>query len=49
LDENDEGRTVLSAQDARTGNELGVMRYVLYVSLALTVLAGVFVFLIAKH
>ena len=29
------GRTVLSALEARQGKELGVMRYVLHISLAL--------------
>jgi len=38
------GKTVLSAQEARQGKELGVMRYVLHVSLALAVIAGVVVF-----
>jgi len=31
----------VSAQDARQGKELGVMRYVLHISLALAVIAGV--------
>jgi len=35
------GRTVLSAEEARQGKELGVMRYVLHISLALAVIAGV--------
>jgi len=35
------GKTVLSAQEARQGKELGVMRYVLHISLALAVFAGV--------
>ena len=39
----DEPKT-LSAQDARQGKELGVMRYVLYISLALAVLAGVIIY-----
>jgi hypothetical protein len=39
----DEPKTV-SAQDARQGKELGVMRYVLYISLALAVLAGVIIY-----
>jgi hypothetical protein len=37
----DDPKTVLSAQDARQGKELGVMRYVLHISLALAVIAGV--------
>jgi hypothetical protein len=39
-----DGRTILSAQDARQGKELGVMRYVLHISLALAVIAGVIVY-----
>jgi hypothetical protein len=35
------GRTVLNAQEARQGKELGVMRHVLHISLALSVIAGV--------
>ena len=34
----------ISAQDARQGKELGVMRYVLHISLALAVLAGVIIY-----
>jgi hypothetical protein len=41
----DEPKT-LSAQDARQGKELGVMRYVLHISLALCVLAGVILYVI---
>lgn len=37
------GHTVLSAQEARQGKELGVMRYVLHISLALSVIAGVII------
>lgn len=37
----DDHKTVLSAELARQGKELGVMRYVLYSSLALAVIAGV--------
>lgn len=40
------GKTVLSAQDARQGKELGVMRYVLHISLALSVIAGVILYAI---
>lgn len=36
----------LSAEQARQGKELGVMRYVLYISLALSVLAGVVIWAI---
>jgi hypothetical protein len=37
----EQGKTVLSAQQARQGKELGVMRYVLGISLALAVIAGI--------
>ena len=40
------GRTVLSAEEARQGKELGVMRYVLHISLALAVIAGVVLYAI---
>jgi hypothetical protein len=40
------GRTVLNAQEARQGKELGVMRYVLHISLALSVIAGVVLYAI---
>lgn len=43
------GKTVLSAQDARGGKELGVMRYVLHISLALAVIAGVVVYAVFSH
>ena len=43
------GETVLSAQDARGGKELGVMRYVLHISLALAVIAGVVVYAVFSH
>lgn len=36
----DEPKTI-SAQDARGGKKLGVMRYVLEISLALSVIAGI--------
>jgi len=38
------GRTVLNAQEARQGKELGVVRYVLHISLALAVIAGVILY-----
>ena len=44
-----DGKTVLSAQEARQGKELGVMRYVLHVSLALAVIAGVVIYTIFSH
>jgi len=40
----DEPKT-LSAQEARQGKELGVMRYVLHISLALAVIAGVVLYI----
>jgi hypothetical protein len=43
------GKVVLSAQEARQGKELGVMRYVLQISLALAVVAGVVVYAIFVH
>lgn len=39
----DEPKT-LTAQQARQGKELGVMRYVLYISVGLAVLAGVVIY-----
>jgi len=42
---NDEPKTV-TAQDARQGKELGVMRYVLHISLALSVIAGIILYVI---
>ncbi len=39
----------LNAQDARSGKELGVMRYVLQISIALAVLAGIAVFFFVRH
>lgn len=44
-----DGRTVLSAEQARQGKELGVMRYVLHISLALAVIAGVVIYTIFAH
>jgi hypothetical protein len=40
----EQGKTVLSAQEARQGKELGVMRYVLTISLALAVIAGIAIY-----
>ena len=42
----DEPKLEVSAQDARQGKELGVMRYVLQISLALAVIAGVILYLV---
>jgi hypothetical protein len=39
-------KTTLTTQQARQGKELGVMRYVLIISLALAVVAGVVIYLI---
>jgi hypothetical protein len=43
------GKTVLTAQEARGGKELGVMRYVLNISLALAVIAGIVIYTIFFH
>jgi hypothetical protein len=40
------GKVVLNAQQARQGKELGVMRYVLHISLVLAVIAGVVIYAI---
>jgi hypothetical protein len=40
----EDGKTVLNAQEARGGKELGVMRYVLHISLALAVIAGIVIY-----
>lgn len=42
----EEGHVVLTAQEARGGKELGVMRYVLHISLALSVIAGIVLYTI---
>ena len=42
-------KTVLTAQEARQGKELGVMRYVLYISLGLSVIAGIVIYAIFFH
>jgi hypothetical protein len=43
------GKTVLTAQEAREGKELGVMRYVLGISLGLAVIAGIVIYTIFFH
>lgn len=43
------GKTVLNAQQARQGKALGVMRYVLHISLALAVIAGIVLYAIFFH
>ena len=40
----EDGKPVLTAQEARGSKELGVMRYVLQISLALAVIAGVLLY-----
>ena len=42
-------KTVLTAQEARQGKELGVMRYVLYISMGLSVIAGIVIYAIFFH
>ena len=49
LDVHLNGKTVLTAQEAREGKELGVMRYVLAISLALSVIAGIVIYTIFFH
>ena len=43
------GKVTVDAQDARQGKELGVMRYVLHISLALAVIAGVVIYATFFH
>jgi hypothetical protein len=43
------GRTVLNTQEARQGKEMGSVRYVLHISLALAVIAGIVVYAIVFH
>lgn len=38
----------LTAQEARGGKELGVMRYVLHISLALAVIAGIIIYIAVR-
>jgi hypothetical protein len=47
--ERENGRVELPAEEARQGKKLGVVRYVLLVSLALAVIAGVIIFASIKH
>ena len=42
----EDGHTVVNTQEARQGKELGVMRYVLIISLSLAVIAGVVVYFV---
>jgi hypothetical protein len=46
---NEHGKTVLNAEEARQGKELGVMRYVLNISLALAVIAGIVLYAVFVH
>jgi len=43
------GKVTLNAQEARQGKELGVMRYVLHISLALAVIAGIVIYALFFH
>ena len=43
------GKTTVTAQEARGGKELGVMRYVLHISLALAVIAGIVIYAVFFH
>jgi hypothetical protein len=45
----DHGKVTLNAEEARQGKELGVMRYVLHISLALSVIAGIVLYTIFFH
>jgi hypothetical protein len=47
--ERENGHVELPAEEARQGKKLGVVRYVLLVSLALAVIAGVIIFASIKH
>jgi hypothetical protein len=40
----EDGHTTLSAQEARGGKELGIMRYVLQISLGLAIIAGIVIY-----
>lgn len=42
--EQENGHVTLEAQEARQGKKLGVMRYVLAISLGLSLLAGVIIY-----
>jgi hypothetical protein len=42
----EDGHTTVTAQEARGGKELGVMRYVLQISLGLAVIAGIVIYAI---
>ena len=48
MDEQQKDHVVLDAQEARGGKKLGVMRYVLTISLTLAVIAGVIIYASVK-
>lgn len=45
----EDGKTVLNTQEARQGKELGSVRHVLWISLALAVIAGIVIYTIFFH
>ena len=45
----EEPQTHLSGTEARAGQKLGVMRYVLHISLALAVIAGIVIYAVFFH
>src|SRR5262249_14360071 len=45
----EDGNTVLNAQEERKGKELGMVCYVLHISLALCVIAGIVLYAIFFH
>lgn len=47
--EQENGHVTLDAQEARQGKKLGVMRYVLAISLGLAVLAGIVIVASFSH
>ena len=47
--EQENGHVTLDAQEARQGKKLGVMRYVLAISLGLSLLAGVIIYASFSH
>jgi hypothetical protein len=49
MDNKTEKPVTLSAQAARAGKELGVMRYVLHISIALAIVAGIIIFAVIRH
>ena len=47
--EEHDGRTELNTQEARGAKELGVMRYVLPISIGLAIVAGIVVYLVVSR